>query len=579
MHGDTILQMPTDLRPPTSSFELVHEGTRKRRGLTRLTVDIPSSYKPQVENEPHPLPRWRTPEFIAYIIIVCIVVPIMIWIPISLSHPSHTNYPLYQRRLSKGWLFGRSVDNSDVQYRSFRNNLPSLMLLSGAFFGCKLLYTHISRRLTSLSPNDLHLVPFLFAFSLLMLAGLHGMSAVKVLVILTLNYVIAKSCRGSKLGPVLTWIFNAIVLFANERNEGYRFAAIHPSLDVLDSIKGIYPRWHVSFNITMLRLVSFNMDYYWACNKAGPVDPDTALSEKQRPRVAHSLNTYTYMNYIAYALYAPLYIAGPIMTFNDFMWQLSRPIAVPVRTTISYLLRFVVCLLTMEFILHFMYVVAIKDSKAWGGDTPAELSMIGFWNLIIVWLKLLIPWRFFRLWALVDGIDPPENMVRCMANNYSTLGFWRSWHRSYNLWIVRYIYIPLGGSNNVVFTTLLVFSFVALWHDLSFKLLAWGWLVSLFILPELVARHLLPPRKYGAQTWYRHVCAIGAVFSILMMMTANLVGFVIGTDGMSFMLQQLISGWEGIRFMAVACGCLFVAAQVMFEYREEELRQGIVRRC
>lgn len=45
----------------------------------------------------------------------------------------------------------------------------------------------------------------------------------------------------------------------------------------------------------------------------------------------------------------------------------------------------------MEFILHFMYVVAIKDSKAWGGDTPAELSMIGFWNLIIVWLKARIP--------------------------------------------------------------------------------------------------------------------------------------------------------------------------------------------
>lgn len=52
-------------------------------------------------------------------------------------------------------------------------------------------------------------------------------------------------------------------------------------------------------------------------------------------------------------------------------------------------------------------------------------------------LQLLIPWRFFRLWALLDGMDPPENMVRCMANNYSCSGFWRSWHRSYNLWIVR----------------------------------------------------------------------------------------------------------------------------------------------
>jgi D-alanyl-lipoteichoic acid acyltransferase DltB (MBOAT superfamily) len=85
--------------------------------------------------------------------------------------------------------------------------------------------------------------------------------------------------------------------------------------------------------------------------------------------------------------------------------------------------------------------------------------------------------------------------VRCMADNFSALGFWRSWHRSYNLWIVRYIYIPLGGDRRVVPTTLLVFSFVALWHDLSMTLLAWGWLVSLFVLPELAARALVPPAK------------------------------------------------------------------------------------
>ena len=104
----------------------------------------------------------------------------------------------------------------------------------------------------------------------------------------------------------------------------------------------------------------------------------------------------------------------------------------------------------------------------------------------------MLPWRFFRLWSLADGVDPPENMVRCMANNYSTLGFWRSWHRSFNLWILRYIYVPLGGSRNALASTLLVFTFVALWHDLSLRLLTWGWAISLFIVPELLARRLLP---------------------------------------------------------------------------------------
>lgn len=59
----------------------------------------------------------------------------------------------------------------------------------------------------------------------------------------------------------------------------------------------------------------------------------------------------------------------------------------------------------------------------------------------------------------------------------------------------RYIYIPLGGSKNVVLATVSVFTFVALWHDLSFKLLAWGWLITLFIVPELIARKLVTEEK------------------------------------------------------------------------------------
>src|SRR5579859_6438599 len=96
---------------------------------------------------------------------------------------------------------------------------------------------------------------------------------------------------------------------------------------------------------------------------------------------------------------------------------------------------------------------------------------------------------------MADGIETPENMLRCMSNNYSALAFWRAWHRSFNRWIIRYIYIPLGGSKRPIINTFAVFTFVAFWHDISLKLLAWGWLVTLFILPEVVARMIMPPKK------------------------------------------------------------------------------------
>lgn len=75
--------------------------------------------------------------------------------------------------------------------------------------------------------------------------------------------------------------------------------------------------------------------------------------------------------------------------------QLRRPIDIPIRVQCRYLVRFLVSLLTMESILHYMYVVAIKDTKAWQGYTPLELSMIGFWNLIVVWLKVSFFWMCF----------------------------------------------------------------------------------------------------------------------------------------------------------------------------------------
>ncbi|KAJ7774096.1 MBOAT, membrane-bound O-acyltransferase family-domain-containing protein [Mycena olivaceomarginata] len=562
--------------PGISPFHLEPTESKHMR-LIDLTVHIPDRSR-ALPQEPAPS-RWRTAEFRIYAVFIFIIVLIMGWIPITLSSPTHPNYPRFRSRLSQGWMFGRPVDNSDAQYRGFRNNFIPLVLAAGAFLLAKFLRTRTHAARTS--PDNMYLLPFNLGASIVMLIALHGTSAVKILAILTGNYFISKGFGGSKAGPLCSWIFNVVILFLNDRYSGYRFGDLAPSLIFLDSLfDGIYPRWHVSFNITMLRLVSFSMDYYWACSTtAGPSETAAVPNEKQRHPVAHPEAMYSYLNYLSYALYPPLYLAGPIMSFNDYIWQHRKPLNIPRSTVLGYAMRFIVSLLTMEFILHFMYVVAIKDSKAWMGDTPAQIGMIGFWNLIIVWLKLMIVWRFFRLWAMAAGIEAPENVIRCMANNYSVFGFWRSWHRSYNLWLIRYIYVPVGGGHNPLLNTLLVFTFVALWHDLTFRLLAWGWLVSLFIVPELAARYVLPEAKYGHEPWYRHACALGAVLNILMMMVANLVGFVLGLDGMRFFVQQLFETAEGLQFLVGASVCLFAAAHLMFEYREDEKRHGIMRRC
>jgi D-alanyl-lipoteichoic acid acyltransferase DltB (MBOAT superfamily) len=51
--------------------------------------------------------------------------------------------------------------------------------------------------------------------------------------------------------------------------------------------------------------------------------------------------------------------------------------------------------------------------------------------------------------------------------------------------------------------------------------------------------------QFGERWWYRHACAAGGVFNILLMMGANLVGFVLGMDGAQYFAHELVSSWDG----------------------------------
>ncbi|CAI7658081.1 unnamed protein product [Penicillium glandicola] len=583
---------------------------------------------------------WRTPEFFVYYLVIIILIPLMFKTVIDTSKESHPIYSTYSHLLSPGWIPGRQVDNSDAQYGSFRDNIPSLLLLLIIHPLARRAYQSYVNRSKVETKQFSHSVVgvgeaqieqrmrFDFWFGLVFITALHGVSAFKVLTILYINFRIGKDVPRSYV-PTATWIFNLFVLFANEFSGGYSLEWIAKVFapgsgtsedsttmivqwgQTLDDLGGLMPRWEVLFKVTVLRLISFNMDYHWSADypAASPIekkqlDPAT-LSDRDRVKIPAEPTAFTFRNYIAYMLYSPLYLAGPILTFNDYVSQQRYTSASLTRArTMMYAVRFGLTLLCMELILHYIYAVAIsKADPDWSVFTPGQLSMLAFFNLHIIWLKLLIPWRFFRLWALVDGIDPPENMVRCMSNNYSAFAFWRGWHRSYNRWIVRYIYIPLGGGGGgrrppgapkpasppqsnfmgkflQIRNFLLVFTFVALWHDINLRLLMWGWLVTLFVLPEVLGGILFPAYRWRSRpNTYRVLCGIGSVGNVLMMIIANLVGFALGLDGLKDLLAGLTGSYSGLAYMVSCCVAIFVGVQVMFEIREDELRVGINLKC
>ena len=103
----------------------------------------------------------------------------------------------------------------------------------------------------------------------------------------------------------------------------------------------------------------------------------------------------------------------------------------------------------------------------------------------------------------------------------------------------RYIFVPLGGSRSSQPGTssarmwllqgrniLVVFTFVALWHDMTLKLLTWGWLMAVAFLPESLARWAIGlPRLAWLRSsqYYPHLAALCGAMNVLLLIVGNMV--------------------------------------------------------
>jgi len=78
-----------------------------------------------------------------------------------------------------------------------------------------------------------------------MLVILHGTSTIKILLILGINYKLVKTSKSKlveRYWPGMVIVGNMLVLFLNERNDGYRFAHLHGAFEVVVS-HGEHLRW------------------------------------------------------------------------------------------------------------------------------------------------------------------------------------------------------------------------------------------------------------------------------------------------------------------------------------------------
>ena len=453
--------------------------------------------------------------------------------------------------------------------------------------------------------NYSHRVGWIVVSGVGFLLYLHGRCALYVYGLVSASWVLTRWVRRtgwpSWAKTAAVWAWHVGVLMVVKESDGFLTTEhgdgvagrVLRGLGVLGLGRGVF-RWEICYNMTMLRLVSQSLDILW--------EDASGL-----PAAAGS-----YWVAVAHAVYPPLYLAGPIVTYTDFVGQLSsspgtvatgadsstdtgaalapEPAPAPERARRKqtrwrelrvYGLRTALDVAVIELMSHYLYFNSIATNNVLTANTNTntntrarnvsalDVATCGWWALAFTWLKFCVIWRFFRLAALLEGITPPENMRKCFAMNYDVQGFWKNWHASFNRWLVKYMYIPAGARGGTAQLLMVwpIFVFVALWHDVEIRLLGWAGLMILAFMPELLVKREFARSRWD---WVRRdhptalwvAKALAATVTISSLMVGNMVGFVVGLDGAGAFLRQLS---ESGSLVAASLVSFFCAASIMLE--------------
>ncbi|XP_059594053.1 membrane-bound O-acyltransferase gup1 isoform X2 [Vitis vinifera] len=385
-------------------------------------------------------------------------------------------------------------------------------------------------------------------------------------------------CQLKARGMAVVWLLISLIYLAYLHGAWQHWA-------YLDHFRGTF-RWHICFNFVILRMISFGYDFHWA-------HEDSHFDQKKHIQRCHICKAgkacylhlqersvqndkFSFSIYLCYLVYAPLYIAGPIISFNAFASQLDMPQNnYSVRDVSWYGSRWLFSLFLMELMTHLFYYNAFAISGLWKQLSPMDVFIIGYGVLNFMWLKFFLMWRYFRLWSLICGIEAPENMPRCINNCYNLESFWKNWHASFNKWLVRYMYIPLGGSQRKLLNIWVIFTFVAVWHDLEWKLLSWAWLTCLFFVPEMILKSLantFQAESAFGEFIFRELSAVAGAITITCLMVANLVGYVIGLSGINWFISRFLQK-EGLPILGGMFITFYVGTKLMFHIDDAKKRR------
>ena len=191
------------------------------------------------------------------------------------------------------------------------------------------------------------------------------------------------------------------------------------------------------------------------------------------------------IDYLAYILYFPKLVMGPIIDPVDYISQLNQDARKKANiTNITIGIKIFSLGLIKKVLLADTFAKAVSWAYT-NIDATTALDCI----LLTLFYTFEIYFDFSGYSDMAVGVSSMFNIDLPMNFDspykmISIRDFWKRWHISLTKFLTKYVYIPLGGSRKgIIFTyvnTLIVFLVSGLWHGANWTFILWGLLHGLF---------------------------------------------------------------------------------------------------
>jgi D-alanyl-lipoteichoic acid acyltransferase DltB (MBOAT superfamily) len=186
---------------------------------------------------------------------------------------------------------------------------------------------------------------------------------------------------------------------------------------------------------------------------------------------------------LAYLVFFPAYIAGPMHYYNEFDASLRTPARLDGEALVDVLFRVLLGFVKVKLLAALFTPVSLEAVKASGALTPRAVILGSFAYSVVIWADFSGYSDLAIATARLVGINTPENFNYPYAA-VNIRDFWQRWHITFSRVLTAYIFVPVSRRLNAAFgehrravltaSYLATFLFCGYWHGPTLNFLLWG---------------------------------------------------------------------------------------------------------